>query len=480
MKNFRIVFFVTLASLFASCDDAIDIKQPSELTPEQTFETVDDLQLGLNGVYSQVPGENHIYFTSLFTDEVKIGKSNGGQGKDGELAFLLNTNSGDAASIWVSNYGLINAANRLIAGAQSIVPTEDESEEYNNILAQAHVLRAFGHFQLLSYFSPNMADDSSLGVPALDFVPTTKQQLPRNTTGEVFALIESDLAFADANLSADLENTLYTGKTGVTSNMINAFRARMYVYREKYDIAEPYADAVTGSIATFSQYPSVFKDTGTSSEVIWQLSRVSTTGNFAQYWSSVNSTVTGSPFFEVSTALFNLINDSRDIRRDVIVDPSAAPSYTVRPVGKYSASGGIKLRGNIKVFRVSEIKFLKAEIFASRGDYANVVAEINKVLRVRFNPTNSGNITLPANADAVWAWTTILRERRKELAFEGHRYVDLRRLGAKAGGVSVDRTVSDFAFNQAFELPIDDHRWTLPIPRAESAANPDIQQNPGY
>jgi len=492
MKNFKLVLFVALASLFVACDDAIDITQPSELTPEAAYETVEDLQLGLNGVYSSIPGESQILFTSLFTDEVKIGRANGGQGTGGELGFLLNTNSGDAASIWVSNYSLINSANRLIFGAAKVVPTtEEEIEEYNSILGQAYALRAFGHLQLLSYFTTNMADDSALGVPLVDFVPTTDQQLSRNTNGEVFALIESDLKFAEDNIANSLVGGLYVANTGVTTNVVNAIRARMYVYREKYDVAEPYVNALS-SIALATKgpinatnrgtYVNMFLDQGVG-EVIWKLQRTTTgggTGNFYQFWSSVNSTVNGSPFYEVSTALFNLVNNSTDIRRDVIVDPSAAPSYTVRPVGKYSITENINLLADVKVFRASEIRFLKAEILASRNDLAGVATQVNSVRRARNNLTLTGNVgILPAPTTVKEAWAMILQERRVELAFEGHRYIDLRRLGAKAD-VSVNRSASDCAFNEACELPIDDYRWTLPIPRSEQAANPGIQQNPGY
>src|SRR5690606_19659880 len=138
--------------LYFSCEDAIDITQPSELTPEATFETVQDLQLGLNGVYLAVPGESQIYFTSLFTDEVALGKANGGQGTDGELAFLLNNNSGDAASIWIGNYSAINFANRLILGAENVEVEAGSAEETEklNILAQARAIRAFANLQLLS------------------------------------------------------------------------------------------------------------------------------------------------------------------------------------------------------------------------------------------------------------------------------------------------------------------------------------------
>lgn len=486
MKNFKVLLFVAVASLFAACDDAIDITQPSELLPEDTYETVRDMQLGLNGVYLAAPGENHILFTSLFTDEVKLGVSNGGQGRDGDLGFVLNNTSGDAASIWVSNYYLINLANRLITGAQNVVPAEDEVEQYNNILAQAHYLRAFGHFQLLTYFSTDMTDDSKLGVILVDFVPTTVQKLPRNTNGEVFALIESDLQFAQDNINDILVNSEYAAPTGATAKAITAFRARMALYRGQYDLAGSYVDALgstplaTRNATLNNNYVNMFKDAN-NTEVIWKLERAvdDGTGNFYQFWASVNSTTTGSPFFEVGTALYNQLA-AGDIRRSVVIDPTAAPSFTIKPVGKYSVASNQNLLGDVKVFRNSEMRLIRAEAYANNNDFTNVAAEINKLRFVRFTNTSGGtNGFIPVPANSQQAWAAILNERRIELAFEGHRYIDIKRIGAKANA-GIDRAVADFTWNEAYTLPLDDHRWTLPIPRDEQAANPNIQQNPGY
>jgi starch-binding outer membrane protein, SusD/RagB family len=478
MKKIKVFLFIIAASLFAACDDAIDIKQPSELLPENTFETVADMQTGLNAVYGAIPGENVIYFTSLFTDEVKLGKSNGGQGTDGELAFQLNNNSGDAASIWVGNYYAINLANRLIAGAANVVPAEGDEETYNTILAQAYYIRAYAHFNLISFFSPDMEDDSALGVILVDYVPTTDMKKPRNTNGEVYALINSDLDFAEANLDDNL--VAYAPPTGVSKKVILALRARMASYRGQYQAAFDYATAI-GNVTptTRATYQNTFRENTENAEVLWKLERANVsgvpTGNFSQFWSSVNSTITGSPFFEVATALYNKLLPG-DIRRETVIDPTASSvGYAIKPIGKYSKSEGQIFLGDVMVFRKSEMVLLKAEYYASISDFTNVAAQINIIRGRRFSSAN--NIAVPATQQEAWA--AILAERRLELAFEGHRYVDLRRLGEKAN-VTVDRETSDFTWNGAYTLAIDSFKWTLPIPRSEQAANPGIQQNPGY
>lgn len=498
MKKIKLILLAFTAAFFISCEDAVDIVQPSELVPERTYQTVDDLELGVIGAYGSLPGENQIYFTSLFTDEVSIGLTNGGQGRGGELAFLLNNTSGDAASIWVSNYSAINLANRLIEGAENVIIDEvdpvikmDLETRKKNVLAQAHGIRALAHLQLMTYFAPDMKNDAGLGVIALDFVPLANDKLQRNTAGEVFALINSDLDFVQANVSPN------TSKIYIGINFVYAMRARMAAYRGQYDLAKTNVDLLdsTFNLTAGAAYGAIWIDQEPpvpgGGEVIFKLERGrGTTGNWAQYWSSVNSTITGSPFLEVSRALFNLVNNSNDSRKFIIVDPTAviATNYEslsyadyitndVLPVGKYSVTESQNLLADIKVFRMSEMVLIRAEYYASINDFQGVANEVNSIRTARSVDGVLTPIAVPTSAQAAWA--AILQERRVELALEGHRYIDLKRLGVLAG-VGVDRDPQDCSFNQFCTLPATDYRFTMPIPLDEINANPTIQQNPQY
>jgi starch-binding outer membrane protein, SusD/RagB family len=493
MKNIKIYLFVALSGLFFnSCDDAIDIVQQGELYPDTAFESVNDLQLGLNGVYTYLGGETEILFTSIFTDEIALGIANGGQGRDGDLGFIMNTNNGYAGSIWRGNYATIVNANRLIAGAAGVTPTEDETAEYNNILAQAYAIRAYQHLILMSYFCTDMTDDSALGVIALDHVAGINEYLPRNTAGEVFALIESDLDFAEANIT----ETTISQRYYIGQNFIKAVRARMAAYRGQYTVAEQYADELIAlypltpkGSGTNQHYKNIWSDTdpvtATNSEVIFKLQRTNATANFSQFWSSLNSTVTGSAFYEVNRSLFNLVNNTSDVRRLIIADPTSIidPSYStssdylnsdVLPVGKYPGSEGTFLMNDVKVFRVSEMYFIKAEARVAAGDLAGAASAIAAVRSARYGSTQTVSY-----ADATSAWAGILNERRAELAFEGHRYIDLKRLGTLANK-GVERDPMDCSWNGACSLSADDYRFTLPIPFSELTVNTNIQQNPGY
>ncbi|OED41955.1 hypothetical protein AB832_03140 [Flavobacteriaceae bacterium (ex Bugula neritina AB1)] len=70
-----------------SCQDAIDIEQPGRLLEENTFETINDLELGLLGVYSLLDNSIEIRFNSMFTDEGAQGASSSGPIQDGLMAI---------------------------------------------------------------------------------------------------------------------------------------------------------------------------------------------------------------------------------------------------------------------------------------------------------------------------------------------------------------------------------------------------------
>ena len=511
MKNLRIYLFAVAGMLFASCEDAIDITQPSELSPEDTFENVADMQLGLNGIYSSIPGENQILFTSVFTDEVALGRANGGQGRDGSLAFTLNSLSGDASGIWAGNYYAINLATRLIEAAEFVVtePGSEEETTKNTILAQAYAIRAFCHFQLLTYFSTDLTDDSALGVIAISTTPSITDKLPRNTNGEVFALIDTDLAFAVANLGSGLADAqVISNKVFFTQEAILAFKARMALYRGKFELANQFVDELDATwTVQVGGWPANLSNTGTyagiwedvyapTNELIFALDKslAGQSGNFSQFWSSVNTTITGSPFFEVDRTLFNLVSEGNDVRKFIITDPTALilEDYTdpsidyatyidqdVLPVAKYSGNGQQNFLNDVKVFRYSEMVFIKAEYFANAGQFGDAIAQLNLVRKARHNNQNSYALNPTDFNTATLTWGAIMDERRAELAFEGHRYIDVKRLGVKANK-GLQRDPRDCEFNGFCTLPATDHRFTLPIPQDELAANPNIIQNPGY
>lgn len=496
MKNLKNLFLIfgVFAGLVA-CNDAIEIDQPGRLDADAAFQTVADLQAGLFGVYDQFDLSPDIAFQSIFTDELSIGFDNGGQGL-ADYGFVLNAGSTAPAVFWTNGYDQLNAASRLIEASEIIEIEDGEQALFNQILGEAYALRAWGHFIMLSYFSTDYTDDNALSIINLDFVPTIDQQLLRNTNGETFALIDSDLDRANSLLSNATDDV-----TRINKDFIIALRARIAAYRQDYTTAASLSQQLISKypLANRAEYEAMFLDTS-DGEVIFKLERTNndtydgqgatgspTAGGWAgARFAFVDATLSGSPYFEMGRSLFNLM-DPADVRYDVNVAPTSLidpdyetnqnPATDILVIQKYPGSEGQPLMNDLKIFRSSEMYLIRAEAAVAQGNLELAAELIQDIHDARFGTTTD----LPSYASATEAYAAILTERRVELAFEGHRYLDLKRLGSRANqGVLKDAI--DCAFNGACTLSASDYRFTLPLPIVEFNANPGLreQQNPGY
>src|SRR5690554_3776234 len=133
------------------------------------------------------------------------------------------------------------------------------------------------------------------------------------------------------------------------------------------------------------------------------------------------------------------------------------------------------------IFRYADVLLSKAEAYAMENNFAAVLSTIQELRESR--SMSPSDITLPTITDIQSAWNAILEERQVEFAFEGHRYLDVKRLGSKAGLTSFFvRDPKDCEEFNVCEIPSsDEYKLTLPIPRSETQSNPVIreQQNPG-
>ncbi|WP_415371904.1 RagB/SusD family nutrient uptake outer membrane protein [Patiriisocius sp. Uisw_047] len=496
MKKIKYIAVFVLASIgFTSCTDAIEITQVGILNSDAAFITVGDLQLGLLGAYDNFDHTQQIQFNSVFTDEISVGADSGGQGTaNGDTAFVLNAGSAFPAALWLNNNAALNSVNRVIAGAEGIEIGEGEQAQYDDILGQSYALRAYAHFELLSYLSADYTDDSTLATILLDFVPQTEQKLPRNTNGEIYASITSDLNLANGLLSNQADAVF------VSRDFVKALRARMAAYRQDYSTANTLATELLGAygIANQTQYTDMYLDLD-NTEIIFKLSRTigdsydgqgATGSAFAGGWAGanyafVNATINGSPYFEMGRAVFNAFSTD-DVRYSVNVHPTSIidPNYQtssnplgtdVLVIGKYPGKDGQNLMNDLKIFKSSEMLLIAAEARASMNDLVGAEALIDQLRDARFGSDQPA----PNFASTQEALAAVMDERRLELLFEGHRYKDLKRLGARAGR-GIDRDPIDCIALNACDLALSSNLFTVPIPIVELDANDNIQQNPGY
>jgi hypothetical protein len=129
---------------------------------------------------------------------------------------------------------------------------------------------------------------------------------------------------------------------------------------------------------------------------------------------------------------------------------------------KFFGKSGFLNTDNVPVIRHAEVLLIRAEAHYRSGNEASALNDIN-TLR-----TNRGLTPVTLSGNAILE--EILNQRLAELAMEGHRFHDLKRLGRD---IVKDPSVG-------FVLSISDFRLLAQIPNGELIGNPNMQQNPGY
>jgi len=460
----KLILTFSLFFVLISCSDNLDRLPNDSLIAETAYQNYSDLQLGLNGVFGSYNHRNIITFNSIFTDECKIGADNGGQ-QVNLYNQVLDPQEGTSASIWTNHYTTINRANRIIEAAASITPSAADRAGYDNLLAQCYAIRALCHFDLLNHFTKDTYNLTSVAVPYVDFV-NTGVNLQRNTVTEVRDGILDDLDTAEALLSN-------TNVYFVTADFLDFLRSKIYFVTGNFPLAISHADNVISSkpLANRSEYVDLFTDSS-NAEVVFKRRRIQTENFIGGIWFF---TGTGGAFMEMSNKVYNTLNPS-DVRSDVLFNAvDSDPSINLHLINKYPGSSGFLYLNDEKVMRVSELYLIKAECQARLTLYVDAAATIKQIRDARFG-TSTVQDVYSNFADAA---TAILAERFVELAYEGHRYVDVKRLRS-AVNLGIVRDPADCGGASPCVLGVTDHRFTLPIPQSEMDTNGNMTQNDVY
>ncbi len=465
----KIFYTLILATFIFSCDDQLELFPVDELVEATAFQTVSDLENGMRGFLGNLNPTISLAFSSIFTDNCKLGVDNGGQQLN-NLNQILNEQTG-GPGLWGNRYGVINSINRVIEAAQAITPSSSEADAYNNVLAQCYAFRAYAHHELFIYYGVDPLDGSAAAVPYQSTVSTT--DLPaRATTDQVVAALIADLDTAEGFLPSSQTDINFASE-----DFITFLRARIALYSGDYASAITYATTLIGnySLADTNQYFDMFNEDADVTEVIWKYDNVQGFNyNAAGTWIF---TGTGGNFIEMSNGLFNLL-DANDVRSTVLVDPvTTMPALNIHGIGKYPPNADQNYINDYKGMRISEMYLIRAEAYARSASpqLGLAAADVDAVRTARFSVAPAAS----SYGNLVDAITGIKLERRIELAYEGHRYLDIKRY-RNILNVGIERDPMDCVGGLPCSLPINSERFIVPIPQAEINANINITQAPGY
>lgn len=380
-------------------------------------------------------------------------------------------------------YRAINDANWII---EKVGELSDEDfmlpERKNEMLGEAHGIRALMHFYLLRYWGQWYDDTSEYGI-ALRLNPTRDgEAVPRNTVAETYAQIHSDLDFAIANAPEIFMNSGYMNKIAA-----RAIKAKAYLYQGNYPMAASTAKALIdestgGGFGLSPTYTELFDTTSdamfNNPEILFGL-RGTLEAPLAELVWSFAFTIDG-----IATA--NLSSGSMTIGSQVINYDGSRVSSTTGPgfYGLTTLKGpGIRNPGDNALLyyaRMAEVYLIFAEADARVNTSVTPEAlDALNAIRIRAGATTTGDDgfeTYPTSITYDEFLEAVRIEKMVELLAESEEeWFDMVRYDWEDGFGSGFQ-VSDFK-----PTATDSDKFILPYSRFTLEAGGGVEkQNPSY
>lgn len=487
-KKIAITAALSLGALsFYACDSLLDTEPRQSVSPEVALQNI----AGVRGISASA--YNRLLSTAAYTNTriaaPEVLADNGVQNPtgtpSGRYVSQAQNAIGTGVGGWGTYFALINDANYIIDGVDALDAPQVERDRFRGEML---FLRALAYHDLsksYGYEPGREIDGFNLSV-MLRTEPTrgttdADTPRPRNTNVEIYEQIETDLLNAIDLLSVAGETNRFLATEGAAKALL----ARVYLYWSRYPEAAAWAqeamDDPNVSLATPAQVPSLFATTDSPGRESFFEVRVTAVDFGGAVNNGLSALFTPAQWFDIvpSVELKELYEEG-DVRFNMFEDDEGAAQLT----GWYSnrqANGNLTQIHTVKfnqtvegpgsfidntpVLRYGEMLITRAEALARSDQFGPALTELNRLRENRGLDELSGLTGQPLIDE-------IMNERRRELAFEGHRWFDLKRLNATLNKPEAT------GFSPLFS---EDFRWLDAVPGGQvEASNGVIQQNPGY
>ncbi len=473
MKKINIyLILLAFVMLLPSCEDYLTQEPRLKQTTELTLSSYDGLMNAAVATYSLLYDDFWYARDFIVVADLKGGNAKISPITSGRFVTtsLWNNTPSSTSYLWTDAYAVIARANNVINAMEGFLEPGVEEADLLPIMGEVRFLRALSYFDMARLYCPAYQEgaDNVYGLPLVYVTELGKPS--RNTVGETYDLILSDLEYAIENLPDAPIHEGTDAKAWATKNAAKALCARANLYMDNWQDAADYATEVIESgdytLYTASQFTTWDNGgvwgTDAGSEIIFEI--FGDEGNASHpNWDQITYIMSPNGYGDIGASkdVIDLYEDT-DVRKALFTNTADYPNdyWSL----KYPGKGGDLRIDNIPVLRLSEMYLIRAEaiLHGATVSGTTAVADLNAI---RSNRGASG-LTSAALQD-------VYDERRRELCYEGHQLFDLKRTGR-----SLSRTDFDGAVNQNISYP--DYRWAMPIPIEETDANTNMVQNPGY
>jgi hypothetical protein len=448
MKKIKsIITILALLVLTSSCEKYLDLEPHQSLDESAALSSDGNVKTVLVGAYATLRSSAIYGGCILRNSELSAGTGEiMWQGTYNAPREIFNHQiipaNGDITDQWMRSYEVINVCNNVLSALDVVVAADKGTVE-----GEAKFLRSLMFFDLVRFYAKNYepgTTNSQLGVP-LVLTPTRaitgQNNIGRSTVEEVYTQIITDLTTA-ASLLPD-ENGVYA-----TSGAADALLARVYLQKGDYTNAREAANRVinSGNYSLNDTYEEAFNIEEFTSEDIFATQFTSQDGinQMTEFWSTTEYGGRDGDI-EILDGHLNLYDPADERLYLFWIGNDAYRS------GKWNTQYGI-----VNLIRLAEMYLIRAECNQRLG------TSVGRSALLDYNQIHT-RAGLPPVASVTL--DDILFERRLELAHEGFKLHDMKRLKQNVG-----------------TIPYNSPTLVYPIPAREIEANPTLasQQNEGY
>lgn len=443
-KIVYILLLIVMLGFLPCCNSILEVKTKNAV-PQEKVVDIEGVKSLIMGVYDlmQEPeflGRDLILLPDIMGDNCRPAP--------GASKYLqeYNFTPRHTINIWKRAYKSIGCLNEALYYLSKL-----EENEGKALRGEALLLRALHYFYLAMVYArapEHLTNNFDLCVPlitlpffnssdkSLQQVAFVKRASVEQVWGQIIEDIKLSASLLEGCNNAPFRASLFAAK---------ALLGRCYLYMGKWKEA---ARALEEAEALSS-----------GEEVLWQL-HFTTAENLgaSSLESAFVSESNGENQVAVNEELMALINPS-DIRLKKFKKIIFAGEY-VWSTTKFTGNTTFGLC-DIPLIRLAEVKLNKIEALAHLKEYSKARLSLDAFLKKCGLP--------PTEASDTELLEVILEQRRIELAFEGHRFFDLKRLGLNILRPSPLPTI-----------PYSDYRVVAPIPSDELEINKNLIDNPEY
>lgn len=462
--------------IFCSCEDFLEEKSQDQIIPDKV-QDISELIFG-ELVYRDI---KMLTKFDVMSDDITsrwiqlpYGNSNGFR-EDLYQYFIWQKDveyASDGEFVADEAYGKLYADIVLCNSIEDILADLKGTEsEKKNALAETYFFRAWSYFDLANIYSTPYVDEATsetaLCVPVNNGTGIGAEKFYRSTQREVFNIIERDIEnavkyFEEANTVPTVYRPNYKAACVLAT--------RIYLYEKKYDKVIEYANKIEGinNLYSMKEYVDTYgviadlksQDYSRSGHVhfINKNNREIVFSYQDEYeTSSLSPTTRTSGMYFPSNDLLSLYEEN-DLRRKVYFDEEGY-------ITKQAHNARSIYPTNLKL---TEALLNRAEAYA----YIDATKAKEDLELLRLNRFSSVEEMPEISGDILEA---VKLERRRELCFEGIRWMDLRRWGMPQ--IVHEYYLEDNARKAVYTLQEGDPAYTFRLPESVTILNSEIKQH---